>query len=210
MRSLPGVLTTRHRLLLIAAALVPVVYFGAQALAAPYFPGYSIYTTSASALGSDLSTRPGVLNSGAFLTGILAILGAAGFALSLPRVGVGKIASSLLALCLLSAGAASLWASQHPLPDPRHNPGALGAGLFAMPFVSAWVASRLRPSRAVLALFVLDVLAFVALGTVMSGAAGIDLAKYGGLVQKLIGVATMAASAGVALLALQRAQRPAA
>lgn len=200
-------LSTRQNLLLLAAALVPIVYFGAQAVAAPYFPNYSIYTTSASALGSDLSSRPGILNTGAFLTGALATLGSIGFATSLPRLSAGKVASYLLAICLLSAGLASFWASLHPLPAPNHNPGALGFGLFLMPFASAWAAWRLSIPKAILAFFLLNALAFVILGIVMSGATGIDLSAFGGLVQKLIAVTTMASSAAVALIAMLRSER---
>ncbi|MDC0748627.1 hypothetical protein [Polyangium mundeleinium] len=202
-------LSTRPTFLLIAAVLVPIVYFGAQAVAAPYFPNYSIYTTSASALGSDLSSRPGILNTGAFLTGALASLGSIGFAASLPRLGVSKIASYLLALFLLSAGLASFWASLHPLPDPHHNPGALGIGLFLMPFIATWVAWRLLVPRAVRAFLLLNAVAFVACGVVMSGATSVDLSAVGGLVQKLIAATAWVSTAVVAITAMWRFERQA-
>lgn len=46
--ALMDTLSPGWKFLLMAAVLVPVVYFGAQVLAAPYFPNYSILTTSAS------------------------------------------------------------------------------------------------------------------------------------------------------------------
>ncbi len=201
-------LSRRNDLLLVAAILAPLVYFAAQAVAAPYFPNYSIYTTTASALGSDLSTRPGILNAGAFLTGVMAAMGSLGIAGSLPRLGTGKIIAYVLAICLLSAGLASFWASQHPLPDPRHNPGALGFGMFLMPFISVLAAWQLRAPKTALVFFLLNALAFIACGAVMSGASSIDLPAFGGLVQKLIAATSWASTAGVAMTAIWRARQP--
>ena len=53
------------RLSLHAGAVVPFLYFGAQALSAPFFPNFSVLTHTASQLGSDLSLRPYILNGGA-------------------------------------------------------------------------------------------------------------------------------------------------
>jgi hypothetical protein len=66
----------RIRLSLLAGAIIPFLYFGAQGLAAPFFPGFSFWAHTASVLGSDLSTRPAILNAGA------ALCGAAGLAAS--------------------------------------------------------------------------------------------------------------------------------
>lgn len=199
----------RQKLLLLAAGLAPVVYFGAQAIAAPYFPNYSIFTTTASALGSDLSIKPDILNTGALLTGVLSILGGIGVAISLPRLGAGKITSYLLAVCLLSAGIAAFWASQHPLPNPHHNPGALGFGMFLLPFISILAAWRLRAPKILLVFFFLNALAFVACGIVMSGATGIDLSAIGGFVQKLIAASAWISGAAVAITAMWRTKQQA-
>lgn len=205
-------LSLSQRLLLIAATLVPIVYFGAQALAAPYFPNYSVFTTTASELGSNLSSRPGILNTGALLTGLLALLGSVGLAMSLPRLGAHKIAALLLAVCLASAGLAAFWAGLHPLPDPRHNPGALGAGMFVSPFVALWAAWRMQPAKALRLVLSLNAIAFAVLAAIMSGAAGVDLSAIGGLVQKFLAATSFASGAIVAGAAVwqshQQSARP--
>lgn len=196
-------ISSREKYLLLCAFLVPFAYFGAQLLAAPYFPDYSVFITSASDLGSDRSSRPYILNNGASLTGVLALMGSVGLALSLPRVGAGRPAAFLSALCLASAGLAALWAGFHPLPHPRHDPGMLGVGMFLAPFVAVWAAWRMRGARIVRIVLLSNAAAFIAFGTIMSGATGVDLAEYGGLVQKLLAVASFAPGsvlAGAALL----------
>jgi len=191
-----------QKILLAAAVLVPIVYFCTQAAAAPYFPNYSIFTTSASALGSNLSSKPSILNNGALLTGALSFLGSIGLAQALPRIGVSKIPSYLLALCLLSAGAASFWAGLHPLPSPRHNPGAIGAGLFVAPFAAMWAAWQITTQRYMRIAFLVNAMAFVVLGVIMSGAIGVDLAAIGGLIQKLIAATSLASIAVIAGIAI--------
>jgi hypothetical membrane protein len=194
---------------LICAFLVPFAYFGAQLLAAPYFPDYSVFTTSASDLGSDRSSRPDILNSGALLTGALALLGSVGLARALPRFGVSKVAAFLVALSLVSAGLAALWAGLHPIPHPQHNPGALGFGMFLAPFVVVWAGWRIHDGRAIRIVLLSNAAAFIGFGTIMSGATGIDLAAYGGLVQKLLALASFAPGSVLACAALLRARRSA-
>ena len=195
--------SSRQVILLTAAFLVPFVYFGAQFLAAPYFPNYSVLTTSASDLGSDLSSQPSILNTGALLTGILSFLGSAGLAISLPKLGASRVAAFLFALSLASAGLAALWAGLHPLPDPQHNPGALGIGMFVAPFSAVWTAWRIKDSGTLRYLLVSNAVAFIVLGALMSGAVNVDLAAFGGLIQKLLAASSFAPSsvlAGIALM----------
>lgn len=189
--------------LLLAVVFTPITYFGAQVLAAPYYPNYSILTVTASQLGSDLSTNPAVLNAGAMLTGIFAILGSLGLVISLPHLGTSKAASYLLALCLVSIGIASFWAGTHPLPNPRHNPGAFAIGYFIAPFVALWAAWSMKAGKSILTIVASCALSFIALGVIMSGATRVDLAAVGGLVQKLIAAASMVAPATVALAAIR-------
>lgn len=195
-----------QRCLLVAALLVPFVYFGAQALAAPYFPDYSILTTSASALGSDLSSRPNILNTGALLTGALALLGSLGLATALPRAGGGRVAAWILGLCVASAGLASLWAGWHPLPSPRHNPGALGVGMFLAPFAALFASWRLRSAKALRIFLITNSALFVVLAATMSGVLRIDLPAYGGLVQKILAATAFLPSAVLAAALLSRSR----
>lgn len=190
--------------LLAAAVLVPFVYFGAQVAAAPYFPGYNLLYTSASALGSDLSSRPGILNTGAMLTGLLALVGSIGFALALPRAGTGKPAAFALALCLASAGLAAIWAGLHPQPSPQHDPGLLAFGMFIAPFVAAWVVWHQRWPRALRALLLLDAAAFLLLLVAMSGVAGLHVPPYPGLLQKLLAGLSFLPATAIAAVAIRR------
>ena len=40
------------------AIAVPLLYYGVQLVAAPFFPDFSVLSTTASELGSDRSPRP--------------------------------------------------------------------------------------------------------------------------------------------------------
>lgn len=165
-------------------ALVPVAYYGAQALAAPFFPDFSFLRHTASVLGSDLSAQPSILNTGAAITGILAALASPGPSLALKpsgRLWLGL----LLGLCFLSFGSASLWAATFPLPDPRHDPGALGAGMFAAPFVACLAAFVVRLGARVRWYAVLNVAAFFLVAAAYSGLFSVDLAAYSGLLQRV-------------------------
>jgi hypothetical membrane protein len=197
------------QLLLLAAIAVPFAYFGAQVAAAPFFPGYSALSVSASDLGSDRSLRPEILNTGAVLTGVLAALGSVGLALALPRVTATKFLSWLLAACVASIGLAAVWAGLHPLPSPQHDPGALGAGMFASPFVSALAAWQVKPLRPLRWAFLLNLAAFGACAWVLSGSAGADLAAYGGLAQKFVVAVCFTPPSAIAFLALTLLGKPA-
>ncbi|HET6331169.1 MAG TPA: DUF998 domain-containing protein [Holophagaceae bacterium] len=177
-------ISTTIRLGLFAAVAVPALYFGAQLAAAPFYPGYSFLTNSASMLGSDRSTLPAVLNTGALLTGIAALMAAYGLFRSLSAVGARSIWSWLVALSVVSTGAASLWASAFHLPDPRHNPGALGAGMFAGPVLFLLALWPVQQAKGLKIYLVLNLLIFALLIPVMAGFAGINLAHYGGLLQR--------------------------
>ncbi|TAG45333.1 MAG: DUF998 domain-containing protein [Betaproteobacteria bacterium] len=187
--------------LLFAAVAVPFAYFGAQIAAAPFFPSYSMLTTSASDLGSNRSLQPIILNVGAVLTGVLALLGSVGMGWALPRIGAARMPSWLLAACVASIGLAAAWAGLHPLPSLEHDPGALGAGMFAAPFVSALVVWQTKLLRRWRWLFTLNLAAFAACAWVLSGAAGVNLQQYGGLAQKLAAAVCFVPPAAIAFLA---------
>ena len=52
---------------------IPVIYFGIQLAAAPFYPGYSFFARDASSLGSTASTAPWIFNVGALLLGLIKI-----------------------------------------------------------------------------------------------------------------------------------------
>jgi hypothetical protein len=181
----PRALATRIRLSLLAGAIVPFLYFGAQGLAAPFFPAFSFWAHTASVLGSDLSTRPAILNAGAALSGTAGLAASYGLFRALRHHGVWLVVTVLVAACSISMGLASLWAATHPLPDPRHNPGILGAGMFAAPFL-VLLASLALPRAAGLKWYlVANVLAFFLVASLYAGLFPVDLRGYAGAVQRL-------------------------
>jgi hypothetical protein len=187
---------------------VPILYFGLQPLAAQFYPGYSFLTNSASQLGSDRSTLPAVLNTGAIVTGLIAIFAAYGFARALPRAGSPRFVAWLTALAVVSLGVAAIWAGSHPLPSARHNPGALGAGAFVLPVLLA--AALWRSSGAVRVYLLINAALFFVLAPVMGNKTPIDVGQYYGLFQR-IAAAVIYVPVGVAaaaLLRMRRAERP--
>ena len=181
----PRALATRIRLSLLAGAIIPFLYFGAQGLAAPFFPGFSFWAHTASVLGSDLSTRPAILNAGAALSGAAGLTASYGLFRALRHHGVWLVVTVLVAACSISMGLASLWAATHPLPDPRHNPGILGAGMFAAPFL-VLLASLALPRAAGLKWYlVANVLVFFLVASLYAGLFPVDLRSYAGAVQRL-------------------------
>lgn len=195
---------------LVAAVAVPVLYFGAQLAAAPFYPGYSFLTDSASMLGSDRSTLPAVLNVGAFLTGIAALWAAFGLLRGLPVVGARPVWVRLVALSAASMGISSIWASLFHLPDPRHNPGALGAGTFLVPVVLPLALWPVQRGRALKVYLLVNLMAFLLLIPIMAGFAGIDRSHYGGLLQRCVAtvVHVPVGVAGCALLRHMQANVP--
>lgn len=106
-------------LMLSAAITVPLLYFGIQLIAVPWYPGYRFATDTASMLGTAASLHPGIFNNGAILDGIAGCFGAAGLFLGLSGVTRNWL-RTLVAIGVLSNGILSLKAGLFPMPDPRH------------------------------------------------------------------------------------------
>jgi len=104
---------------LYAAIAMPLIYFGTQLVAAPFYPGYSFSQDTASMLGTTASRQPWILNLGAILTGVAGVAGAFGFFRALPTV-TWRALALLVGLCVLANGVLSLKAGMFPMPDPRH------------------------------------------------------------------------------------------
>ena len=105
--------------MLLAAVAVPVLYFGVQVIAAPWYPGYKFTTDTASMLGTTASLHPAIFNDGAILVGIAGLFGAAGLFLGLSGA-VENWLRLLVALGVFCNGVLSLKAGLFPMPDPRH------------------------------------------------------------------------------------------
>jgi hypothetical membrane protein len=106
-------------LMLWAAVAVPLLYFGVQFIAAPFYPGYSFATDTASMLGTSASRHPGIMNNGAILDGIAGLIGAGGLFLGLSGAARGWL-RALIAIGVFSNGILSVKAGLFPMPDPRH------------------------------------------------------------------------------------------
>ncbi len=165
--------------------VVPILYFGTQLLAAPFFPGYSFLSMVASLLGSDLAVYPAIFNVGAMITGIATIIASFGFLLAFQHLGTNPFLAWFTSLAVLLNGLGSLWAGFFPMPDPRHGSNPFTAGIFLFPILltfALWNRSDARPIKTYL---VITNLAFIALLPIMSGVAGIHTQGYQGLLQRI-------------------------
>ena len=136
-------------MVLLALGLVsPVLYFGAQLVCGLMTEGYSFTREAASDLGTSDRPYHRIFNSAALATGCSLISGGIGLLLVSTRRIPRRLATVIVAVCCLSAGAAAVTAGLYPLPDARHGGGAIGAGMFLAPFAVAFALRdrvRLRP-----------------------------------------------------------------
>src|SRR5262249_10822442 len=154
--------------------------------AAPFFPDFSVLGTTASELGSDRSTRPWILNVGAILTGIAALVGSIGLLRALRRLGAHPIVAWLALLLVAGTRLVSLWAGIFPMPDPRHggHPSLLIA-MLAVPFVLSFALWRLGVSRAIKAYLVATIVMLLVMLPIMTRMIALDMHSYGGVLQRI-------------------------
>lgn len=184
-------LSTKDRLTRVELGMgitVPLLYFGAQLIAAPFYPGYSFLRQPASMLGSDLSTCPAILNVGAIITGVITLFASLGFLRTLRLTGIHPVIAWLTCLSLVSSGLSSIWAGVFHMPDPRHNSGPLGIGAFLLPLLFAAAVWKLKDARMLRLYLVVNLLLMVALIPIMSGLAGVNMSSYGGLLQRIAAI----------------------
>lgn len=159
---------------------VPVLYYGTQFVAIPFYPGYRILSQVASELGSDRSTFPLIFNAGAVVTGIGALIASIGFLRAIPN----RILAWLVFLGMVSNGVAGIWAGIHPLPDPRHNPGAIGVGMFVLPLLFLLAMWRFE-SRSLRIYLIANLVFYALLAPVMGGQTSFPLDEYRGVLQRI-------------------------
>jgi hypothetical membrane protein len=170
---------------LLCAASVPFVYFGTQFLGAMFYPNFSVLRDVASALGSDVSSQPEIFNTGITLAGLLAIAGAVGLYERLKESRVSTFLCLMTCLALLSFAAGSFWAASHPLPDPKHDPGPLSAGMFISPLIAYLTARQLQGARSLRAVCAVLLLVFLAIVGVYSGFMPLDRGANEGALQRV-------------------------
>ena len=178
----------RKRVLVFAlgsGSVVPILYFGTQLLAAPFFPGYSFLSMVASVLGSDLAIYPAIFNSGAMITGIATILASVGFFLAFQRLGINPVLTGLTSLAVFLNGLGSLWAGFFPLPDPRHGSNPFAVGIFLFPILLTFAVWKLGHATPIKTYLIITNLLFVTLIPIMSGVSGLNTQGYQGLLQRI-------------------------
>ncbi len=158
--------------LLHAGVAVPLLYFGIQLLAAPFYPGYSFLARDASTLGSPGSTHPAIFNVGCVVLGVVTLAAAGGFARALRPLRIPHALVWLTVLALVGSAIGSLNAGIHPLPDPLHTAGILallGQGLVLLPFLLPVALWRVADLGALRRYLVANVLVALALIPIMTG-----------------------------------------
>jgi hypothetical membrane protein len=183
---------------------VPFLYYGVQLASAPFFPNFSFLGTTASELGSDLSARPWIFNTGAILTGIAALAAAFGLLCALRRLGTNLIVAGFVSVAVAATGLSSLWAGIFPLPDARHggHPSLLFP-MLALPFVMAVALWRLGVSGPFKAYLIATVALLLVLFPLLSGMTGLDTHAYRGLIQRALAL-TVFLPIGVGAYVLMR------
>jgi hypothetical membrane protein len=113
-----------HRFLisvcLLTAVAVPLVYFGIQVVAVPFYPGYSFSLQSVSMLGTQFSREPWIYNLGAMLIGFFAFGAALGLYLVF-RTKTSFLLSLLIGISVACTGIVCVIGGMFPMPDPRHS-----------------------------------------------------------------------------------------
>jgi hypothetical membrane protein len=166
-----------------------VLYFGTQVVIGLMTDGYSFLRDTASELGQQGAPHATLFAVGAVGTGVATLAAALGVILASKPSRTRRVAG---ALTLTSAGMASVAAGVYPMPDSRHGGGAIGAGLFLLPFVSMVVTWPIASTRARTVL-IGGAVWFVAAGVVMSGVTPIDQQTYEGICQRFLAVPTFGA-----------------
>jgi hypothetical membrane protein len=168
---------------------IPFLYYGIQAAAAPFFPGFSFVGTTASELGSDLSRHRAIFNVGIMVQGAASLLASLGFLLAFRQLGVDRLFAWPTSLAVAMNGVQTLWAGYFPMPDPRHggHPAFLVFTL-ALPVLlaaSMWGRVDWRGRT----FFVANLALLAAMVPVMSQMTGLDTHTYRGLVQRIFALA---------------------
>jgi hypothetical protein len=182
---------------------IPFLYYGSQAFAAPFFPGFTFVGTTASELGSDLSRHPRVFNYGIMAQGVVALVASLGFLLAFRRLGVHWPLAWPTSLSVAMSGVQSLWAGYFPLLDPRHG----GHPAFLIPMIalpSLLAASTWKiGSGASRAYFLANLGLLAVMFPIMSGITSLDTQAYRGLSQRMFAF-TVFPAIGVASFVLAR------
>jgi hypothetical membrane protein len=180
---------------------VPLIYYGIQALAAPFYPGYSVLGNTASELGSDRSQYAAIFNVGIIVQGIASVAASLGFVFALRRLRINPALAALTVVALAINGVQQIWAGYYPIPDPRH--GGHLPFIIAMTLLPVLLTAALwgQVGTGLRIYFVGSLVLLVAVLTLRSGMSGLDRYEYRGLLQRIFTL-TIFPPIGVAAFAL--------
>jgi glucan biosynthesis protein C len=165
--ALPSSLYRRRRWLLWLGMAAPVVAVAAVLAAIAAYPGFNNANQYLSALGGPLAARPGIFNSGVFVSGLMAGAAGLGFGLALAALTGKRVLPILTAAIFILASAGLVIASLYPTPDPRHQMINLGLGIQIAPLLLVWGLAG-RKDMARLRLFLVIVFVLMAVLTVLT------------------------------------------
>jgi hypothetical membrane protein len=174
-----------------AGVAVPLVYCATLIGASLLNPRYSQARQQVSELGARGAAHPEVFNFGTIMLALLIECSAAGFFLSLRRLGSGVVGSAINAGVLVLFGISTLMAALFPLPDPRHGGGFLGAIILLGPVTFAVALWKQAEARALNAYLIATNCLMGAMFAILLGAGGLITDGNAGIIQRVFVLAGM-------------------
>jgi hypothetical membrane protein len=186
------------RLTVFGSILIPILYFGLQAAFAPFYPDYSLWTTTASDLGAATSPVGPVFSACILILGGIMTVTALTVPAALRSHGLPLWRACLPAIGLFSGALITISAGLFPQPHPNHAGGVLGAGFIALPLLLPIALWPVAPPG-VRAYLLANLLTFAAIALVMAEVVPLADAQAQGLVQKLLALTLFVPPAVVAI-----------
>jgi hypothetical membrane protein len=174
------------RIALCVGICLPFIYYGAQFVAAPFFPGYSFIRDMASVLGSATAKQPMIWNTGMILLGLATIFAAFGFFRGFQQIGTRSYLTWISSVAILSNGSLSIASGIFPLGDPRHNGGLLAIGALLLPWIFAASLWRQKDARLLRFYLIASGTVVFAMAPIMGQAVEMGLNDYRGLLQRVL------------------------
>lgn len=164
-------------ILLKAAVLAPVVYYGGLIFAGSMWPGYDHATQAISALGTAASPKAQIFNYGLIATGALIVIGALGVLLGMLKLGSNILWAALAAISLAVFGASLAQGGLHPAPDAMHDAYSLGLAIHAAPLLMFLGLAGRSDMGGLKGLLLISFLLLAGLWAAMNNIGGLDLVQ---------------------------------
>lgn len=150
----------------IGAALLPLLYFGAQFAAAAATPGYRWRRDIVSLLGANGAPAATAFNLAMVGSGLAAMAAAVWLAAACER----RWPLAGLAAAVALVGGGNIWAGVFPLPDARHLANPFLPAFSALPALAVLAAWSARLARPIMGYALLNLFAFTVLSWLRAGA----------------------------------------